>query len=213
LEFCGNLTLDAPTLVTNEVLPVRPNSGRLIDSEFLLTQDANNSATELIYTLVKTPTLGSLLFDKAPIAVGAQFTQADLDNGAFKYRHDTDDTEGTDEFTFTVSDGEGGWIGITPFQIVLDESESTVSVEEVLNESLVKVYPNPVKDNLQLDLTAVNPQNALVRIFDVQGKLVYQANLNNPRVTEIITANFNNGLYFLKLETDFVSPQILFPNG
>ena len=186
LEFCGNLTLDAPTLVTNEVLPVKPKSGRLIDSEFLLAQDANNTAAELTYTLVKQPSIGSLLFDKTPIAVGAQFTQADLNNGAFKYRHDTDATEGTDEFTFTVSDGEGGWIGITPFQIVLDESESTVSVEEILDASLVKVYPNPVADNLQLDLTQMDTKNALVRIFDVQGKLVYQTNLTNPSVTNII---------------------------
>ncbi|MFK7981462.1 MAG: cadherin-like domain-containing protein, partial [Saprospiraceae bacterium] len=200
LEFCGNLTLDAPTLVTNEVLPVKPKSGRLIDSEFLLAQDANNSATELIYTLVKQPSIGSLLFDKTPITVGAQFSQADLNNGAFKYRHDTDATEGTDEFTFTVSDGEGGWIGITPFQIILDESESTVSVAEILDESLVKIYPNPVSDNLQLDLTQIATKNALLRIFDVQGKLVYQTNLTNPSVTSIITTNFNNGLYFLKLD-------------
>ncbi len=202
LEFCGNLTLDAPTLVTNEVLPVQPKSGRLIDSEFLLAQDANNSAAELIYTLVETPSIGSLLFNKAPISVGTQFTQADLNNGAFKYRHDTDATEGTDEFTFTVSDGEGGWIGITPFQIVLDESETTVSVEEVLEETLVNLYPNPAKDYLQVDLSAIASQRALVRIFDVQGKLVYQSNLVNPSVAEIGISTFNNGLYFLKLEME-----------
>ncbi len=202
LEFCGNLTLDAPTLVTNEVLPVKPKSGRLIDSEFLLAQDANNSATELIYTLVKQPSIGSLLFNKAPIAVGTQFTQADINNGAFKYRHDTDATVGTDEFTFTVSDGEGGWIGITPFQIVLDESESTVSVEEVLEESMVKVYPNPAKNYLQIDFATIAPTNALIRIFDVQGKLVYQSNLDNPDIMDISTANFENGLYFLKMEME-----------
>ena len=202
LEFCGNLTLDAPTLVTNEVLPVKPKSGRLIDSEFLLAQDANNSAEELIYTLVETPTIGSLLFNKEPIAVGAQFTQADLNNGAFKYRHDTEATEGTDQFTFTLSDGEGGWIGITPFQIVLDASETTVGIENVLTENLVKIYPNPAKDYLQLDLTTINSKNALVRIFDVQGKLVYQTSLANPNIVEIITADFNNGLYFLQLEMD-----------
>ena len=202
LEFCGNLTLDAPTLVTNEVLTVRPKSGRLIDSEFLLAQDANNSAAELIYTLVKTPTIGSLLFNKAPIPVGAQFTQADLNNGAFKYRHDTEATEGTDQFTFTVSDGEGGWIGITPFQIVLDESESTVGIEDILEENLVKIYPNPAKDFLQIDLASISPKNALIRIFDVQGKLVFQTQLTDPTIANISIANFEHGLYFLQLEME-----------
>lgn len=202
LEFCGNLTLDAPSLVTNEVLPVKPKSGRLIDSEFLLAQDANNAAAELIYTLVKQPSIGSLLFNKDPIAVGTQFSQADINNGAFKYRHDTDATAGTDEFTFTISDGEGGWIGITSFQIVLDESESTVSVEEVLDKNLVKVYPNPATNYLQIDLGAIAPATTLIRIFDVQGKLVYQRNLDNPNIVDIPTANFDNGLYFLKMEME-----------
>ncbi|MEM1122463.1 MAG: reprolysin-like metallopeptidase, partial [Bacteroidota bacterium] len=50
LEFCGNITVDPPNLVTNELLPVKPRSGRLISSEFLLTEDANNTANELVYT-------------------------------------------------------------------------------------------------------------------------------------------------------------------
>jgi len=202
LEFCGNLTLDAPTLVTNEVLTVKPKSGRLIDSEFLLAQDANNSAAELVYTLVETPTIGSLLFDKNPIAVGAQFTQADLNNGAFKYRHDTEATEGTDQFTFTVSDGEGGWIGITPFQIILDESESTVGIEDILEGNLIKIYPNPAKDFLQIDFASISPKNALVRIFDVQGKLVFQTQLTDPTIANLSIANFEHGLYFMKLEME-----------
>lgn len=202
LEFCGNLTLDAPTLVTNEVLPVKPESGRLIDNEFLLAQDANNSAAELTYTLVALPTIGSLLFNKEPVTVGAQFTQADLNNGAFKYRHDTEATEGNDQFTFTVTDGEGGWIGITPFQIILDASETTVSIDNLIDEASIKIYPNPAQHRLQLDLTEINSQNSLVRIFDVQGKLVYQNNLSNTGVAEITIADLTDGLYFLQLKME-----------
>ena len=202
LEFCGNVAVDGPQLVTNEVLPVKPKSGRLINSDFLLTTDGNNGASDLVYTLVETPTIGTLLFDKAPVGVGAQFTQADLNNGAFKYRHDTEATEGTDRFTFTVSDGEGGWIGITPFEIVLDESATTVSIENVLAESLVTLYPNPAKDLVQLDLTDLATKNVLIRVFNVQGKLIFLQNVDNPTVTNIVTNNFDNGLYFLKMEME-----------
>jgi len=202
LEFCGNITLDAPQLVTNEVLPVKPKSGRLINSDFLLATDGNNGASDLVYTLVATPSIGTLLFDKAPVGAGTQFTQADLNNGAFKYRHDTDATVGTDQFTFTVTDGEGGWIGITPFDIVLDESATTVSIENVLAESLVTLYPNPAKDLVQLDLTDLATKNVLISVFNVQGKLVFQQNVDNPTVTNIVTNNFGNGLYFLKVEME-----------
>lgn len=199
LEFCGNVTLDPPTLVTNEVLPVKPKSGRLINSEFLLAEDANNAANELIYTLVEMPQIGSLLFNKEPITVGAQFTQADLNNGNFKYRHDTEATEGADKFTFTVSDGAGGWIGITPFEIILDESATTVGIEDILADNLIRVYPNPVHDLLQIDLSAINPKTALIQLFDVQGRLVYQRILEKAANATIVTNNFENGIYFLRM--------------
>jgi len=211
LEFCGNVTLDPPTLVTNEVLPVKPKSGRLINREFLLTEDANNSASDLIYTLVEMPQIGSLLYNRESISVGTQFTQADLNNGLFKYRHDTDATEGTDRFAFTVTDGEGGWIGITPFEIVLDENATTVSIEEVLNDDLIAVYPNPTSDLLTVDLAQINPQSATIQLFDVQGKLSYKHIIKNNNVINIVTNNFEAGIYFLRLtmEEGVVSKKVV----
>ena len=202
LEFCSNASLEPPFLVANEVLPVKPKSGRLINEEFLLAEDANNSASDLIFTLVKTPVIGTLLFNKEAIEVGETFTQNDLNNGAFKYRHDTEATEGEDEFTFTVTDGEGGWIGITPFRIVLDASVTTVGLNDLANENLIIVFPNPAKEVIYLEFKNEIATTAQLEIFDIQGRLVQKQYIANQLVVAISISDFENGLYFLKLRTE-----------
>jgi hypothetical protein len=59
----------------------------------------------------------------------------------------------------------------------------------------VKVYPNPVKDNLYIDL----PADALVLVFDMQGRLQYEASLTSGTST-INLSGLNQGTYILKLQ-------------
>ena len=67
-------------------------------------------------------------------------------------------------------------------------------IENNLSEQ-VQVYPNPVKDNLYIDL----PTDALVRVFDMQGKLQYEAAM--PSGTRMINLKgLNQGAYIVKLQ-------------
>lgn len=202
LEFCGNITTNPPILVTNEVLTVKPQTGRQINKEFLLAEDPNNTANELVYTLVKTPDLGVLSFNGMSTAAGTQFTQSDLNSSSLKYNHESEATTGEDTFTFTVTDGEGGWIGITPFQIVLDESETTVGVDNFLNDNVVQIFPNPAQNELYLTFENNDLAKGELILFDIQGKFIHSQNIDNQLINKINLAVIENGIYFLKVQLE-----------
>ena len=74
------------------------------------------------------------------------------------------------------------------------KSENVIGIESNLSDP-VKVYPNPAKDNLHIDLL----KNAQVRVFDMQGRLLYEASLTSG--TNIINlSGFNQGTYIIKLQ-------------
>ena len=54
------------------------------------------------------------------LANGNTFTQDDINNNRITYDHDGTKTT-SDSFTFTVSDGAGGTIGLTTFNITITE--------------------------------------------------------------------------------------------
>ncbi len=202
LEFCTNVSLEPPELVKNDTLSVKPQSGRLIEPTFLLAEDANNSADELIYTLVKLPEQGLLLLNETALKIGAQYTQRDINNGLLKYKHEWNTTEGQDQFTFTVTDGEGGWVGITPFEIMIDPEETIVGVSDFIKNNLIAIYPNPAKEMVQLEFKKSFFSNTFLEIFDVQGKLVKQQLIDDQLINEISTSNFENGIYLFKIHFD-----------
>ncbi|HFB99936.1 MAG TPA: hypothetical protein ENJ53_03940, partial [Phaeodactylibacter sp.] len=78
LELCSNVSLSAPFLVKNELMPVVPSQGRAITDEFLLVQDDNNSPAELEFTLVTAPAHGQIFFLGNEINVGDIFRQSSL---------------------------------------------------------------------------------------------------------------------------------------
>ncbi len=107
-----------------------------------------------------------------------------------------------DEYVFSYWTSSGVTIGTeSPFIFVLLSDtliqahfSRLTGIENNLSEQ-VKVYPNPTKDNLYIDL----PTDALVRVFDLQGKLQYEATL--PSGTRMINlSGLNQGAYIVKLQ-------------
>ncbi len=98
----------------------------------------------------------------------------------------------------------GEWAGEPNREVTITEATTfndtwavygNVSVDEVTEDQNFSVYPNPVRDNL----TIGNGQNiSSVRIFDITGKVVYNANIND--VTTIINvSDFNEGVYVVQI--------------
>jgi hypothetical protein len=68
----------------------------------------------------------------------------------------------------------------------------------------LNLFPNPVNDALNIDLSPFQNKTANIRIHNMLGQEVYAfttGNLNKP-VEKINTANWNNGVYVLSIESE-----------
>jgi Ca2+-binding RTX toxin-like protein len=113
-----------PTLVTNEGLTVDEGQSQLINNSALRVTDSDNISSELTYVLTTEPNNGSLTLNGVKVVVGGSFSQADIDNGLISYSHNDSETT-SDSFAFTVSDGDGGTLGETTFDITVNPIDDT----------------------------------------------------------------------------------------
>ena len=129
---------DPPVLAKNTGLTVNEDSAATaIDNSSLQATDVDHDAALLVFTVGTAPVKGALTNGGTALGVGGTFTQADINNGLIKYTPSAN-ANGPDSFTFTVSDGAGGTIGATTFNITItaandapiDISLSTTSISE-----------------------------------------------------------------------------------
>jgi regulation of enolase protein 1 (concanavalin A-like superfamily) len=81
-----------------------PGQSFVLDTALLQATDAEQSAAELIYTLVSTPGLGELRRDGTALALGGSFSQQDVDLGLITYVQNGS-VDGLDVFELSLSDG------------------------------------------------------------------------------------------------------------
>lgn len=86
--------------------------------------------------------------------------------------------------------------------------EMTINVNDQLaEENIVNIFPNPVSDELNVELDFVETfDDVIIKITDMAGKEVLVRNLDsvNQQITRINTSNFVQGSYTL---------QVITPNG
>ena len=199
LEICSNSSVTGPSLITNEVLPVRTNDGQWISNLFLRVTDPNQGTKELIYTMVEVPEYGYLeKNDGTPYPVGSTFTQDDIDNKRIAYYHDGSAVS-EDGFFFTVTDGEGGYIPKTKFSVNIDDNNLPLSVWEPLALEW-NIFPNPAKDLVTINLGEAADQNLTVRILDLQGRLIERHLLQKGQTQLALRAGqWPAGMYFVEM--------------
>lgn len=196
LEICSNIVLDQPYMVKNDTLKIHPGNKRTITKELLLAADNNNSASELVYTLVYAPSSGILTFNGNLIAAGARFTQEELNNAKISFE-DTSEAEGIDYFSFTVADGQGGWIGITSFNILRDSDFVNASVDYSISQDIY-LNPNPTSGDIQVILTGKAISLTNYAITDIAGRRLLYGMLTNGK-TDISLNELSNGIYLLRM--------------
>lgn len=67
----------------------------------------------------------------------------------------------------------------------------------------IKVYPNPSKTNLTIDLSELKKSkdaSAVLVITDIAGRVVLQEKINEQDLVKINTSNLNNGVYFITIK-------------
>ena len=79
--------------------------------------------------------------------------------------------------------------------------DSSLSVTEN-NLTSVKVYPNPVTDELYISNSDNANPISNIEILDVQGKSILKETNKSQPITYINTNYLSSGLYFLKITND-----------
>jgi hypothetical protein len=109
---------DEPVLNANTGITLAEGATSGITTAALEVTDVDNTPAELAYTVTVVPGNGQLELTTGPGTAIASFTQADIDAGRLVYVHDDSNTT-SDSFTFTLSDGAGGSLGATVFNIIV----------------------------------------------------------------------------------------------
>ena len=151
------------------------------------------------------------------------FKRSDFNNGPYDnntlYEHDIDLREATCyKLTVTDSDGDGmsGYVnlkdeeGVTMAHVIVTETSkdgawqsTVVSSMSELNNGYVAVHPNPVKNVLNIDLSAGNAVNVSYDMVNILGQSVESKDLGVLRGTNnlsINTENLSEGVYILTVQ-------------
>jgi PKD repeat protein len=74
-----------------------------------------------------------------------------------------------------------------------------VSVSSISNASHIRVYPNPAKNSLNIDMVDLN-NNAFVELFDITGRLYINEVIERSSTLDI--SQLPNGIYMLRIVAD-----------
>jgi len=198
LQICSNEATNPPLITVNNVLQPTAGTNTPINAGFLKAEDTNNTADQLLFTLVTVPKNGLLKNNNASLQIGSQFTQADIDNGLLVY-FDYGLNAGNDEFRFVVSDGEGGMATGT-FSISPLVSSFTPSTKLTFDLS-----PNPARDVLRITLGAPLKTDATITIYNAAGQRVSTWIMpGGTTVQTLQVGDLPEGVYAIVLENEAV---------
>ncbi len=201
LDFCSNVALSPPFLVTNDPLVTPLNATSSIAKNLLFVDDDNNTANDLLYTIVDVPLYGTLMYDNDPVVPGTQLTQGAINDFRLQYTQDGSNVT-EDNFTFNVSDQEGGWIGILTFDIEIDPNAS-VNTTDLENNNNITLFPNPTTNDFSILFDQVIDGKLNVEVINIQGQVILSNTFaQGQEVIKIAGKELPAGIYVVRVTAD-----------
>lgn len=194
LQYCAELSVTNPYNLVNEALRLNIGDTKNISNSLLLSQDSDNTASELMYTLVNNPVHGNLLLNGIVLNVGNTFFQKDIDDLKLSYQHTGSNSE-IDGFYFTVNDGQNGWYGVNLFTIYI----GAVATKDLLKQEQFEIYPNPGTGIFQLLTHDREFNNSEIIVQTLNGKTVHQTRISNLKDPILDLSNLQDGVYLISL--------------
>ena len=156
--------------------------GSVIDTLHLAYNGAIISSVKRDSTSIGTDTLGSAVDNWS-----AALTPAIVNSNSFGLFINS---SGTGVCTFAQFD----------IQVEVYFCTSLVGINNIIKESTIKVFPNPVSESLTLKVEKENINN-IFSIFDYTGKLITSEKIVSES-TQINTNSLSGGMYFIKIDGD-----------
>jgi hypothetical protein len=124
-----------PAITANNGVTVGEGESAQLGAAQLSATDSDNPPDQLVYTLVTPPSVGWLQRSGIPGSRITTFTQADINAGLIRYRHEGSETV-SDSFTFTISDGVGGVTAPLLFTITVTPADGAPQLDNTLSPAL-----------------------------------------------------------------------------
>lgn len=195
LEVCSAVLINSPIVINNKVLTLTPATNALIPTDLLQATDSDNTAEQLVFTIMAEPKGGFLNLDGwGQLKLGDKFRQSDIDAGKLRF-FDYGASNTTDAFRFSVSDGAGGLAAGT-FII-----SALVSVNAPISQLEFSLAPNPASESVRLTFGTGLISDASVTIADISGRTLRNFVLATGVVNrELDIRNLPSGTYLLSVQ-------------
>lgn len=154
-------------------------------------QKINNKNVKLQWEISEAQNLQSFILEKSQNGKDFQpFAQVDFSTQNFNYL-DENPFSGKNYYRLKMLDYDGK----------IEYSE--IIIVEIIDAKLVfQVYPNPVKDILNIQVQNFDfTKEIQLNITNPLGEIVLQKTLNNPNEA-VLVQNLNHGIYFLNLKSN-----------
>ena len=76
-----------------------------------------------------------------------------------------------------------------------------LSVAETIKNNLFSVFPNPSQGVYQIFFKNINTADALIEVYDLQGRLIVNQQVNNNNTISLDLSKESSGVYLLKVKT------------
>lgn len=194
LELCSSAAANAPVIVNNNILHLPGGTNAVIVTDLLKAEDVDNTAEQLIFTLVTVPHGGTLQStNQGQLKLGDHFTQADINSGVIRYYHDGGVS--ADDFRFTVIDGQGGFTSGT-FHI-----EITVGTFAPVNSLRFELSPNPATESVRLTFGEALQVDTRIVLFNSAGQQLRSWVLPNGALSTLLElGDLPKGVYAVSVQ-------------
>lgn len=119
----------------------------------------------------------------------------------YDYSYTYDDAGNRTSRTITIPDATGASL-LNEETGDLQESREVVPVTDRLLDKQIRLYPNPTRGELVLQITPFDGEDPVqVLVYDINGKLVHEQQILFE-YTSLDFTDFKPGNYILKLKTD-----------
>ncbi len=134
---------DLPQIVNNTGISVENGLSAAITNARLKATDTETNDAALVFKVITAPVNGSLKKSGSSLVANKTFTQADIDNDLIIYTHSGTATN-TDQFTFTVTDGDNASTSVNTFSITIGVTAQppivSIPAAQVINEDSELVF-------------------------------------------------------------------------